>query len=94
VIFIFPLNALDLASGLDEYRYSLGIGRLIDDIYIDLDWTRSRSAVDKNYASVVSLSGDFTLTDQFSLNLMGGMQDVDYSDDQIVFANLGFTLSW
>jgi hypothetical protein len=94
VIFIFPLNALDLASGLDQYRYSLGIGRLIDDINIDLDWTRSRSAVDNNDASVTSLSGDFPLTDQFSLNLMGGMQEVDYSDDRIMFASLGFTLSW
>jgi hypothetical protein len=94
VIFIFPLNALDLASGLDQYRYSLGIGRLIEDINIDLDWTRSRSAVDNNDASVISLSGDFPLTDQFSLNLMGGMQEVDYSDDRIMFASLGFTLSW
>jgi hypothetical protein len=94
VIFIFPLNALDLASGLDEYRYSLGVGRLIDDISIDLDWTRSRSAVDNNYASVISLSADLPLSDHFSLALMGGMQEVDYSDDQILFANLGLSFSW
>ncbi|MES9944679.1 MAG: hypothetical protein ABW080_06975 [Candidatus Thiodiazotropha sp.] len=94
VIFIFPLNALDLASGLDEYRYSLGVGRLIDDISIDLDWTRSRSAVDQNYASVISLSADFPLSDEISLSLMGGMQEVDYSEDQILFANLGLTLYW
>jgi hypothetical protein len=92
VIFIFPFDALDLASGLDKYRYSLGVGRLIDDI--DMDWTRSRSAVDKNYASLISLSGDVPLTDQFSLILMGGIQEVDYSEDQIVFANLGFTFYW
>jgi hypothetical protein len=94
VIFIFPLNALDLASGLDEYRYSLGIGKFIDNINIDLDWSRSRSAVDKNDASVTSLSVDFPLSDQFSLNLIGGMQEVDYSEDRIIFANLGATLSW
>jgi hypothetical protein len=94
VIFIFPLNALDLASGLDEYRYSLGIGRLINDINIDLDWTRSRSAVDKNYASVISLSAEIPLSDQISLSLMGGLQEVDYDEDRILFANLGLTLSW
>ncbi|MES9970620.1 MAG: hypothetical protein ABW092_11350 [Candidatus Thiodiazotropha sp.] len=94
VIFIFPLNALDLASGLDEYRYSLAVGRLMDEINIDLDWTRSRSAVDNNTASVISLSADLPLNDQISLNLIGGIQEVDYSDDQILFANLGLTLFW
>jgi hypothetical protein len=94
VIFLFPLNALDLASGLDDYRYSLTVGRMVDEIDIDLDWSRSRSAVDNNTASVITLSADVPLSDQFSLNLMGGLQEVDYSEDQILFANLGLTFFW
>ncbi len=94
VIFIFPLDTLDLASGLDSHRYSLGVGRLVGDINLGLDWTRSRSAVDGNDSTVVSLSGDFPLDDRFMLNLAGGWQDVDYNQDQILFANLGLTYSW
>jgi hypothetical protein len=94
VIFIFPLNTLDLATGLDEYRYSFGVGRLIDDINVNLDLARSRSAVDRNYATVLSLSADIPLSDQLDLSLLGGVQDVDYSDDQILFANLGLSFSW
>jgi hypothetical protein len=94
VIFFFPLDTLDLATGLDQHRYSLGIGRLVGDINVDLDWTRSRSAVDGNESTVVSLSGDFPLNDRFMLNLMGGLQDVDYDENQILFANLGLTFSW
>ncbi|MCG7924173.1 MAG: hypothetical protein JAY67_01420 [Candidatus Thiodiazotropha taylori] len=94
VIYIFPLDTLDLASGLDDYRYSIGIGKLIGEISVDLDWSRSRSAVDGNYATVTSLLFDIPLNDQFSLNLMGGVQDVDYAEDKILFSNLGLTLFW
>ncbi|MCG8008634.1 MAG: hypothetical protein N0C81_13425 [Candidatus Thiodiazotropha lotti] len=94
VISIFPLDTLDLASGLDDYRYSIGIGKLLGEISVDLDWSRSRSAVDGNYASLTSLSFDIPINDQISLNLMGGVQDVDYAEDKILFSNLGLTLFW
>ncbi|MCG8016664.1 MAG: hypothetical protein JAY97_10650 [Candidatus Thiodiazotropha sp. 'RUGA'] len=94
VIYVFPLDTLDLASGLEDYRYSIGIGKLIGEISVDLDWSRSRSAVDGNYATVTSLLFDIPLNDQFSLNLMGGVQDVDYAEDKILFSNLGLTLFW
>ena len=93
-IYAFSLDTLDLASGLDDYRYSIGIGKLLGEISVDLDWSRSRSAVDGNYASLTSLSFDIPLNDQLSLNLMGGVQDVDYAEDKILFSNLGLTLFW
>lgn len=94
VIFFFPLDTLDLASGLDQRRYSIGIGKYIGEIDIGLDWTRSRSAVDGNDSTVTSLCGDIPLDDRFTLNLVGGVQDVDYTDGQVLFANLGLTFSW
>jgi hypothetical protein len=94
VIFIFPLNTLDLVSGLDQYRYSFAIGKLVDNIDIGLDWTRSRSAVDGNASTVTTLSGGFPLDDRFRLNLTTGMQDVDYTEEQIFFLNFGLTFSW
>ncbi|MCG7903851.1 MAG: hypothetical protein JAY60_15680 [Candidatus Thiodiazotropha weberae] len=94
VVYIFPLDTLDLASGLDDYRYSIGIGKLLGEMNIDLAWSRGRSAVDGNYASLTSLSLDIPLNDQFSFNLMGGIQDVDYAEEKILFSNIGLSLFW
>jgi hypothetical protein len=92
--FIFPLNTLDLATGLDERSYSLGLGTQVGGASIDLDWTRSRSAVDGSHSTVTSLSGDFSLDDHFGLSLMGGAQDVDYAEELILFANIGLNIIW
>jgi hypothetical protein len=94
VIYLFPLETLELASGLDRYRYSIGIGTLYDQINIDLDWSRSRSAIDGNYASQTTVSADIPLNKQFRLNLLGGVQDVDYAEDKILFTNLGLAFYW
>jgi hypothetical protein len=93
-IFIFPLDTLELASGLDDYRYSIGIGKLVGEVNLNLDWSRARSAVDGNFTSLTSLSAEYPLNETFSLNLMGGVQDVDYAEEKILFFNLGLSLSW
>jgi hypothetical protein len=79
---------------LDDYRYSIGIGKLVGEVNLNLDWSRARSAVDGNFTSLTSLSAEYPLNETFSLNLMGGVQDVDYAEEKILFFNLGLSLSW
>ena len=93
-ILIFSPETLDLASGLDKNRFTLGAGYFLATGEIGAQWSRSQSALDGNHATVITLYGSRDLSRAWRVDLSGGGQSVDYDDEQILFANLGIAYRW
>jgi hypothetical protein len=88
-LFVFPLETLELASGLNARHLTLGATRFLSAGEIGFEWLRAASAVDGSIATVGTLHGSVDLSPAWQLNLRGGVQNVDYSADSILFLGMG-----
>ena len=93
-LFVFPLKNLELASGLNSRLLSLDATHVLAGGEVGVEWVRATSAVDGGNADTATLHGRIELTPAWQLNLRGGVQNVDYSDDAILFLGLGVEYLW
>jgi len=93
-LWVFPLETLELASGLNDWLASLGATRYLAQGEIGIEWVRSTSAVDGGRADVGALRAAYELTPAWVLRVQGGVQQVDYAEDSILFLGMGLDYLW
>jgi hypothetical protein len=93
-LLIFPLTTLELASGLYSHHVSVSATRLHALGEIGCQWFHATSAVDGSHADVAALYTSVELSPEWMLRLQGGMQQVDYADDSVLFFGMGLERLW
>jgi hypothetical protein len=91
---IFSQDTLQLASGLDDNRMVLGVNHYLEKTVLGGEWARSLSAVDNSTATTVTLLISTERSRSWRLDLHGGVQNTEYNDSAILFADIGVAYRW
>ncbi len=93
-LFIFPLETLELVSGLNSHLVSTDVTRYLPHGEIGFEWVSATSAVDGSRLDLGALHGAYELTPAWMLRIQGGVQHVDYDEDTILFLGMGLDYLW
>jgi hypothetical protein len=91
---IFSASTLDLATGLEDYRGSVGVSYVIHDSLWSYSYLKSVSKVSGAASFITTLRFSTALDERWRLRLHIGRQVNEDKSERIGFAGVGLAYSW
>lgn len=90
---LYLATRLELATGLEKRRKTVGISYQLPTADIGIDWVQSTSAFDGEKIKIISMYIDLAIDESWSANLELGMQSANEVDD-VTFGYLSLSYYW